>query len=86
VEYGSSGSLAAAKAVAALLGGVPVAQSSVAAAGRVRVVLGTDFTMPAALGGTPPAKANTATAGSEAPGSSANAPTPLDGGSIPCVK
>jgi hypothetical protein len=86
VEYDSSSSLAAAKAVAGLLGGVPVEQSSAAAGGRVRVVLGSDFSMPAALGGTPPEKVNQAAAGSEAPGSNANAPSPLDGGSIPCVK
>jgi LCP family protein required for cell wall assembly len=86
VEYESPGALAAAKAVAALLGGAPVQQSSATQSGRVRVVLGTDFSLPAALGGAPPAKVNAAAAGSEAPGSSANAPTPLDGGSIPCVK
>jgi LCP family protein required for cell wall assembly len=89
VEYGSSGAQAAANAVAGLLGGdVAVERSTRADVGRVRVVLGTSFAMPAALGGsgtnspTPDATALK----SEAPGSNANAPKPLDGGSIPCVK
>jgi LCP family protein required for cell wall assembly len=86
VEYSSANALTAAKAAAALLGGVPVQQSSIAAPGRVRVVLGTNFTLPVALGGTPPARSDATAAGSEAPGSSANAPSPLNGGSIPCVK
>jgi LCP family protein required for cell wall assembly len=86
VEYRSAGSLAAARAAAALLGGVPVQQSSIPGPGRLRVVLGTDFVLPVALGGTPPAKSDATAAGSEAPGSSANAPSPLNGGSIPCVK
>lgn len=89
VEYGSSSTLAAAQAVAGLLGGVPVQLSDVATTGRVRVVLGTDFTMPADLDG--PASTSTATTapvatGSEAPGSNPNAPSPLAGGGIPCVK
>jgi LCP family protein required for cell wall assembly len=89
VEYGSSGARAAARAVAGLLGGdVTVELSSRAAAGRVRVVLGTSFALPTALGGTgdgTPAP-DAAALKSEAPGSNANAPGPLAGGSIPCVK
>jgi LCP family protein required for cell wall assembly len=85
VEYGSSSTLAAADAVAKLLGGVTVERSSVATAGRVRVVLGSGFVLPAGLGGTPPVVSDAA-AKSEAPGSNANAPAPLDGSSIPCVK
>lgn len=81
VEYSSSSSLAAAQSVATLLG-ASVQKSSLAGAGRVRVVLGTGFTLPTALGGTPA----TVDTRAEAPGSSANAPSPLAGGSIPCVK
>jgi hypothetical protein len=85
VEYGSSGSSAAADAVAKLLGGATVQRSSLATGSRVRVVLGSDFVLPTALGGTPPVVSNAA-AKSEAPGSNANAPAPLDGSGIPCVK
>jgi LCP family protein required for cell wall assembly len=81
VEYGSSGARGAAQAIASLLG-VRAEKSTAAGTGRVRVVLGTDFTLPAALGGTPA----TVDTRSEAPGSNANAPSPLAGGSIPCVK
>lgn len=89
VEYESSSAQAAASAVARLLGGdVTVERSTRAAAGRVRVVLGTSFAMPAGLGGsgssTPTPDA--AALKREAPGSNANAPRPLAGGSIPCVK
>lgn len=86
VEYDSSGALAAADAVANLLGGVTVQRSAVAAPGHVRVVLGTDFSMPASLGGTPATSTSTVATGSEAPGSNPNAPSPLAGGSVPCVK
>jgi LCP family protein required for cell wall assembly len=86
VEYDSAGTLAAADAVANLLGGVTVQRSSVAESDRVRVVLGTDFTMPASLGGTPAASTSVVATGSEAPGSNPNAPSPLNGGSVPCVK
>jgi hypothetical protein len=87
VEYGSTASAATAKAVAGLLGGGAVVQhSSLAQAGRVRVVLGSGFTMPTALGGKAPAAPDSAEMKAEAPGSNANAPSPLAGGSIPCVK
>ncbi|HEX3646993.1 MAG TPA: LCP family protein [Pseudonocardiaceae bacterium] len=89
VEYGSSGAQAAARAVAGLLGGdATVQESSRATAGRVRVVLGTGFAMPTALGGTAAGTAtpDAAALRNEAPGSNANAPRPLAGGSIPCVK
>jgi LCP family protein required for cell wall assembly len=89
VEYGSSGAEAAAHAVAGLLGGdVTVERSTRAAVGRVRVVLGTSFAMPAALGGTGTSTPtpDAAALKNEAPGSNANAPSPLAGGSIPCVK
>jgi hypothetical protein len=64
---------------------VTVQRSSTATASRVRVVLGSGFVLPAALGGTPPVVSDAA-AKSEAPGSNANAPAPLDGSTIPCVK
>jgi hypothetical protein len=85
VEYKSTSMQAAATSVAGLLGIATVQHSSLAGS-HVRVVLGTGFVLPAALGGAPPATANPAAIASEAPGSNANAPSPLDGSSVPCVK
>lgn len=86
VEYDSSSAEASAESVAALLGGASVQRSSTAKSGRVRVVLGRDFSMPAAL-----SPANTAPPASTKPAAppqynSLTAPSPLEGGSVPCVK
>jgi hypothetical protein len=78
VEYDTTASQAAANTVASLLGNATVMRSS--------LVLVSYYTLPAALGGAPPSQPNPAELKSEAPGSNANAPSPLAGGSIPCVK
>jgi len=90
VYYGPGGADAA-NAVANLLGIDDVETGSTVAAGAVRVVIGTDFSLPAAL--------TTPTSTSAAPPTSSAAPTtsssasstagPMDalqGGSVPCVK
>jgi hypothetical protein len=84
VEYGTSASRTAAAAVAGLLGGATVRHSSLAGS-HVRVVLGNGFVLPTALDGVT-RQVNPADLASEAPGSNPNAPSPLAGGSIPCVK
>jgi LCP family protein required for cell wall assembly len=91
VYYGS-GSAEAGKALGTLLGADTVAPDGTVPAGHVRVVVGTDFSMPAAL--TPPPATQTSTAPASAPAPTAtaaqtNASGPLDnlqGGSVPCVK
>ncbi len=85
VEYDTTRMRATATSVAGLLGNATVQQSSLAGS-HVRVVLGTGFVLPTSLGGAPPATPNPAALASEAPGSNVNAPSPLDGSSIPCVK
>jgi hypothetical protein len=83
VQYSSATSLAAANAVAQLLGGAMVARSSVVPAGHVRVVLGRDYNPPAGLAPTTPT--TTTSVPLPAP-NTLTAPPPLSGGSIPCVK
>jgi LCP family protein required for cell wall assembly len=80
VQYSSSTALAAADAVAQLLGGAMVARSSVVPAGHVRVVLGRDYHPP-----TGPTPTTTTSVPLPAP-NTLTAPPPLSGGSIPCVK
>lgn len=95
VQY-SPGESAAASSLAAALGGLPTQQSASVAAGTLDVIIGRDFTMPAAVG------LGNAAAGSHSPvpapatavaatggGRSGPAPTQLSalsGGGIPCVK
>ncbi|MGH3853387.1 MAG: LCP family protein [Pseudonocardiaceae bacterium] len=76
----------AAKTLAGMLGGTPTAPDSTVPTGHLRVVLGTDYTMPAAL--TPAAAPTTMP---PAPGPNQNDAQPSDpnsvsGGGIPCVK
>ncbi|NKQ55986.1 LCP family protein [Amycolatopsis sp. K13G38] len=80
--YYGSGTADAATAVSSALGGLPVQPDSDVPAGHVRVVLGADFSLPAT-----PASASVSTAPTPAPAAdSGDAPSPLAGGGIPCVK
>jgi len=95
VYYGS-GASGAAKRVASLLGGYDTESSSAVGSGKVKVVLGTDFSMPSGLAGAagsagavtttpPPAAAVSGTgAGSAAPANTDL--SAISGGGIPCVK
>jgi hypothetical protein len=89
VEYGSTGAEAAARAIAQLLHGVTVQRSATVSAGHVRVLVGRDFSMPAALAPAVSAAGTTTTPTTTVtlpPPNSVTAPGPLAGGSIPCVK
>jgi hypothetical protein len=94
IEYGAGASSAAA-ALSKMLGGVTTQSYSAVAAGTLRVVIGTDFSLPASMGGgststtsTPPPV--TAVPGANGPVGSAGPPpgalSALSGGGIPCVK
>ena len=83
VSY-APGSESAATALAKALGGLPTQRDATLPGGYERVVLGTDFTMPATLTGDPSARdATSGRAGSAAPAVPASS---LGGGGIPCVK
>jgi LCP family protein required for cell wall assembly len=98
IDYGS-GASSAASALAGSLGGMSTRADSAVAAGTLRVVIGTGFTMPTSLAGgssgggggaagnTPPPATAVAAGGNAA----SAAPPPsalsaLSGGGIPCVK
>jgi LCP family protein required for cell wall assembly len=91
IDYGT-GASAAATTLSGMLGGVSSESDSALGANTVRIVLGTDFSLPAALGGTatstpPPATAVSAANGAAGPnGPPDNALSALSGGSVPCVK
>jgi LCP family protein required for cell wall assembly len=86
VIYYGAGGAAAANAIAAALGTIPVEQDTAVAAGEVRVVLGNDFTMPhpASASTTAPAAGSTTPPPSGGPDNS-NALSGISGGGIPCV-
>jgi LCP family protein required for cell wall assembly len=92
IEYGS-GAASAASTASTLLDGMTTQSDSAISAGTIRIVIGTDFTMPSSLdaGGAassaapPPASAVPATGGGVA-GPSPSALSALAGGGIPCVK
>lgn len=86
VEYGSSDAEASAKSVASLLGGATVERSSAARSGRVRVVIGRDFSMPSSLVPPPAAPPAGSTGATPPAANNPNAPAPIDGGGVPCVK
>jgi LCP family protein required for cell wall assembly len=86
VEYGSTGAEAAARAVAQLLHGVTVQRSTTVPAGHVRVLIGRDFSMPAALVPTGTTTATPTTTVTLPPPNSVTAPGPLAGGAVPCVR
>ncbi|NMH96291.1 LCP family protein [Pseudonocardia acidicola] len=87
IDYGP-GSAAAAHTLSTLLGGLPVAQDTAVPSGHLRVVLGSNFSMPRSLA------AAGSSAGPTAPPSGPAAPAPdtgsaldsISGGGIPCVK
>ncbi|MEV0294082.1 LCP family protein [Nocardia sp. NPDC050710] len=84
VYYGA-GTEADAHQLAYTLGGLPVARSSTVPAGRIKVVLGSDFTMPTALTSTTTSTPKATESARPTP----NAGTPMDatisGDSVPCV-
>jgi LCP family protein required for cell wall assembly len=76
VVYYRPGDAAAAATLSTLLGGMPTAEDGQVPAGHLRVVLGSDFSMPAGLN----------TAGEAAPAQPpADPPNAISGGGIPCV-
>jgi hypothetical protein len=91
VQYGP-GATASASRLAGALGGLRTQALGTLPAGRIRVVIGTDFTLPtgiAAAGSSPPAAAPAIPV--QAAGAGVTAPPPtalsaLSGGGIPCVK
>jgi hypothetical protein len=91
VEYGSTGSQAAANAIATMLGnGIAATRSSAVLPGRVRVLIGADYTAPSDSSptGTSPGTGPVAptTSVKLPPPNDMTAPPPLAGGGIPCVK
>ena len=96
IVYYGSGASSAATQLASLLGGYNTESSSALGSGTVKVVLGSDFSMPSALASSddsgsaatstpPPAAAVSGTgAGSAAPAN--NQLSAIGGGGIPCVK
>jgi LCP family protein required for cell wall assembly len=81
VIYYRAGDGAAASTLSTLLGGLPTAESGEVRADHLRVVLGSDFSLPAGL--------NTAGEAAPEPAPSttdANPPNAISGGGIPCVK
>ncbi|MGH3772889.1 MAG: LytR C-terminal domain-containing protein, partial [Pseudonocardiaceae bacterium] len=85
IYYPDPGSAGAAKTLAGTLGGPPTELDTTVPAGHLRVVLGADYTMPAALASAP------TTPTPPAPGPNQNDAGPTDpnsvsGGGIPCVK
>ena len=88
IYYPGPGSAREAKTLAGMLGGLPTEPDSTVPAGHLRVVLGADYTMPAALAS---GDSSPATSTPPAPGSNQNDAGPADlnsisGGGIPCVK
>lgn len=92
VEYGT-GASSAATTVAAALGGLGTQASPAVTSGHVRVILGTDFQMPAGMGTTGAKPTTTAPPPSQpAPSNNGNNDADTDpmssisGGTVPCVK
>jgi hypothetical protein len=93
VQYGA-GAAAPASALASTLGGLPTQTLATLPAGRVRVLIGTDYNPPtgiAAAGSSPSAAAPAPARPVKAAGAGVTAPPPtalsaVSGGGIPCVK
>jgi LCP family protein required for cell wall assembly len=90
VQYGA-GALTSASSLAHTLGGLPTQPQATLHPGSIRVVIGTDFTLPTGgANGSSPSPAAPATAvpaaGAGVPGPPPTAFTVLSGGGIPCVK
>jgi len=93
VEYGA-GAAASASRLAGTLGALPTQALGTLPAGRIRVVIGTDFTLP--TGNPTPQSSRSAAAPAtatavQASGAGVNAPPPtalsaVSGGGVPCVK
>jgi LCP family protein required for cell wall assembly len=92
VEYGA-GAGTSASSLATTLGGLPTQTWATLPPGRIRVVIGTDFTLPTAIATKPSPSAATPApatavqaAGAGVAGPRPTALTVLSGGGIPCVK
>jgi hypothetical protein len=91
VQYGA-GAAASASSLASTLGGLHTQALTTLHSGRIRVVIGTDFTLPSGIataGGPPSAAAPATPVQAAGPGVTAPPPTALSvlsGGGIPCVK
>jgi LCP family protein required for cell wall assembly len=92
IVYYGPGASSAAKQIATMLGGYDAESSSKVDSNTVKIVLGSDFSMPSSLSGAttsttsvPPASAVSGTgAGNAAPGT--DQLSAISGGGIPCVK
>jgi LCP family protein required for cell wall assembly len=92
IYYPDPGAAETAKTLATMLGELPTARDSTVSTGHLRVVLGTDFTMPASLGtadstaagDSSPPPATAATPGAGQP--SAADPDSISGAGVQCVK
>ncbi|MGH3722163.1 MAG: LCP family protein [Pseudonocardiaceae bacterium] len=87
IYFPDAGSAGAAKTLAGMLGGPPTERDSTVPAGHLRVVLGADYTMPAALA----SDSSPTTSAPPAPAPNQNDAGPTDttsisGTGIPCVK
>lgn len=96
IEYGPNAEVAA-TTLSSMLGGVATESATSVAANTLRVLIGTDFTMPSSLsasangaGATTTPPPATAVSGANGPAGSAGPPptamSALSGGGIPCVK
>jgi LCP family protein required for cell wall assembly len=91
VEYGAGTS---ASSLASVLGGLPTLALATLPAGRIRVVIGTDFTLPntgTTVGSSTAPAAGSPVTAVQASGAGVTAPPPtalsaVSGGGIPCVK
>jgi LCP family protein required for cell wall assembly len=95
IYYPDPGSTGMANTLSAMLGGVPTVRDSTVPAGHLRIILGTDFTMPEDLptDGVPEAGDSSPSSGipsalGAAPHSGAGPTEPdsITGGGVPCVK
>jgi len=95
IYYPDTGSAGMANTLSAMLGGVPTARDSTVPAGHLRVILGSDFTMPDDLptDGTSAAGDSSPRPGTQsAPGAAPHSdvvptePGSITGGGVPCVK
>jgi LCP family protein required for cell wall assembly len=90
IYYPDSGAAEAAKTLATMLGELPTARDSTVSTGHLRVVLGTDFTMPDSLGTTSaagdssPSPPLASTPGAGQP--NAADPDSISGAGVQCVK
>jgi len=86
VSYYGSGAAAAASTLSDTLAAASTEADPQLPAGHLRVVLGSDFTLPTTLTNASPQAGSATTAGQPASGSGGDALSAISGGGIPCVK